>query len=630
MAVVVAYLLGCVVAGYGITYWCGVSLRTEERLVFGMVLGPMAATLGTFGLGAAIGLGRPAILAGLGVALALGVLGVGFRRPLLVAELGDLKSRWLGPLRSPGHPWPLVILILACWPYTIRVLRQAYVRTPKGLFAGHLSSWADWSAHLSYAGAFAYGRELPTDLPIAAGHKFGYHFMVDLFAANLTRLGISLPSGLVVSSLVLALAFPLVMYVVALRLVGGRLAAFLSVLIFLLGGGLGFVYFFVDLDTSGLRVLHHLPRDYSALWNENYWMGNPVLSYLYPQRPTLFGFSLVLIAAAILWSARGSSRLAPFLFAGVIVGLTPLFHSLAFLTAFAMAVCWALLDRRRAWLAFLAPALLLSIPAIVWLAPAHSFVRVQLGWMASTGRHHDNVVWFWLKNTGVFIPLLLVAQFRRGTVAPGFAKFFAPLWLWFLVPNVLVFHPWEWDNTHYFAFWLLFGSMMVGALVARMFRSGPDAIVLGALCLAVLTFSGLLAIARAGDFQTSNAQLTTTDGIHAADWARTHTPSDAVFVVAPVNTQPVMSLGAREVVVGYPGWVWDLGLPDWSRRTQDVGRILRGEASASALVRRYRVRYVVIGPLERDAPLLANQQYWDDRARLAYRNAEYRIYEVAL
>ena len=35
-------LVGCVVAGFGITYLCGVDLILEERLAFGTVLGAMA------------------------------------------------------------------------------------------------------------------------------------------------------------------------------------------------------------------------------------------------------------------------------------------------------------------------------------------------------------------------------------------------------------------------------------------------------------------------------------------------------------------------------------------------------------------------------------------------------------
>src|SRR5713101_1311972 len=43
-------LIGCVVAGFGITYLSGIALNLEERLAFGTVLGAMAVSLTTFAL----------------------------------------------------------------------------------------------------------------------------------------------------------------------------------------------------------------------------------------------------------------------------------------------------------------------------------------------------------------------------------------------------------------------------------------------------------------------------------------------------------------------------------------------------------------------------------------------------
>jgi len=41
-------LLGCVVAGFGVTYLSGVALNLEERLAFGTVLGAMAVATAAF------------------------------------------------------------------------------------------------------------------------------------------------------------------------------------------------------------------------------------------------------------------------------------------------------------------------------------------------------------------------------------------------------------------------------------------------------------------------------------------------------------------------------------------------------------------------------------------------------
>src|SRR5438132_2918211 len=101
----------------------------------------------------------------------------------------------------------------------------------------------------------------------------------------------------------LGLAFPAVLYLAALRFTGGRAAAAIAVFVFLLSGGLGFIYLGDDLRRFGLSALTHLPREYTLNRDVNLQWLNPVLAYLVPQRSTVFGFSLVLIVLVTLWIA---------------------------------------------------------------------------------------------------------------------------------------------------------------------------------------------------------------------------------------------------------------------------------------------------------------------------------------
>ncbi|HEY8760684.1 MAG TPA: hypothetical protein VIP52_07215, partial [Candidatus Dormibacteraeota bacterium] len=95
------------------------------------------------------------------------------------------------------------------------------------------------------------------------------------------------------------------------------------------------------------------------------------------------------------------------------------------------------------------------------------------------------------------------------------------------------------------------------------------------------------------------------------------------------HDSPIATLGARRVVLGYPGWIWTYGISDWIGKEQDVQAMLQGRPEADALVRRYRVEYVVIGPQEREAPFSAKDAYWQSHADLVYANAEYHVYKVA-
>ena len=635
------------VAGFGLTYLSGVALKLEERIAFGAVLGAMAVAAASFVLSEfARDVTLLTDLGGLAVALAGGVIAMVINKAQLPIDLAGARARWFASPRVPGHPWPLASVLLVCWAWTVHFLHQAYVYTASGLYAGYVNIWGDWAAHLSISGSFAYARNFPPEYPIDPGHHLGYPFIIDFFAACLVPLGSSLTSALVLTSGLLGLAFPAVLYLAAERFAGGRLAAAITVFVFVMSGGVGFFFLIGDLQHSGLAALVHLPREYTLNRDLNFQWLNPVLAYLVPQRSTLFGFSLALIALLLLWlAATGVARWRPFLFAGVVAGLMPVFHVHAYGTVVALAAFWAVFfARRREWIAFFLPALLMGVPILAWMwPPANNSICgsgpslrgycFELGWLSYLDWQHDasifgvrDFVWFWIKNTSVFIPLLMAAYVLRGWLPNALPKWFAPIWLWFIVPNLIVLQPWDWDNTKFFIFWALMGSVLVGAVLARLFQRGPGSAVVATAMLVLLCLSGALDLARASDFSVSAVQFTDAGGLQVADWVRANTNPYAVFVVADEHNSPIPTLGGRRELIGYPGWLWTYGLPDYIQKGVDERLILQGAPSTPALVRQYAVSYVVIGPQELARG--ASRAYWDEHGTLVYNNGEYAVYKV--
>jgi hypothetical protein len=635
-----------VAAGYGLTYLTGVGLLLEERIAFGAVLGAAAVSALSFVLSLAVrDVTVATVLAALAVALLAAAASIAQQINQVRADLSEARARWSVSPRSPGHPWPLAAVILVSAAWTLHFLNQAYVYTPNGLYAGYVNIWGDWAAHLSFAGSFAYGHNFPPEYPIDPGHHLGYPFMIDFLAASLVPLGSRLTSSLVLTSGLLGLAFPAALYLAAQRFIGGRAGPVLAVFVFVLSGGLGFVYLLGDLQHFGPAALMHLPREYTLNRDLNYQWLNPVLAYLVPQRSTLFGFSLALIALVILWvAARGGSGWRPFLFAGIVAGLMPVFHVHAYGTVVALSLFWALLTLRIQWLGFFIPALAIGVPILLWMwPPANTSVCgdaptlhgycFEVGWLSYLDWQHDlpiwigrDWVWFWIKNTSVFIPLLVAAQILRSWIPTTFPNWFAPMWLWFLVPNIIVLQPWDWDNTKFFVFWALLGSILVGGFLARMFQRGPGSAIAASGLLILLGLSGALDLARASDFSVSAVQFTDSGGLQVADWVRTHTSPTALFVVADEHNSPIPTLAGRRVLIGYPGWLWTYGLPDYVQKGIDEKKILDGDPATPDLVRRYGVDYVMIGPQE--IPRGASRAYWDQHGTLVYDNGEYAVYRV--
>ena len=93
--------------------------------------------------------------------------------------------------------------------------------------------------------------------------------------------------------------------------------------------------------------------------------------------------------------------------AGIVAGMLPLVHAHSFVVVMAMGGCMALIQRRwRDWFAFFIVATLIAVPQMLWSThgssvKAASFFDWQFGW----DRGKEDPIWFWLRNTGLFIPL---------------------------------------------------------------------------------------------------------------------------------------------------------------------------------------------------------------------------------
>lgn len=630
---VLVFAVDVVLAGVGLTFFSGAAMRVEERVGIGTVVGTIAVTLCGYLAAQTTGFGRTSTIVGMIVTSALAA-GAWRWRPIdaTSCEAGDrpLVARLRLPWRHGDSARPLAAVTLASWLVSWRILALAYQGDGTGgIVAGHLSTYGDWNAHLAYAGSFVHGDNVPPTHPFVAGEPMRYHVLVDAFSAQAATMGISVADALVVTSALLAMAFPLVFWWAGRRLTGSRTVTSVAYFVFTLSGGLGFAWAFADIARGGLGALGALPRTYARLTEEHIWFDNPVLSYLYAQRPFQVGLPVVLIVVALVFRPRSESP-APvraWWTAGVLSGLTAGFSVFGFGGALAIGG-WLALRRPGCRIPFAVPAIGLGIPVVLAIRPDGNHIRWQPGWMAAT----LDVwwPWFWLLNLGLFLPLALWTVAKRGVLATGLDRAIAPpVWAIFVVTNLVVFHPWEWNNTHYLIVWLLMLSFPVGALLvgwAR--RPGPLWRPLAGVAFVVLVAAGSLDVWRAVDGSEGRALLATAEGVETARWVRDHTPRRAVFLVAPEVTQPITSFGARHVVSGYTGWVWDLGVTDWARRATDIGIALRGEPGTEDVLVRYGVDYVVIGRDERGPAWQANDQFWASRGRLVYANGEYRVYAV--
>ncbi|HYI62728.1 MAG TPA: hypothetical protein VEW93_13095 [Acidimicrobiales bacterium] len=632
MVLSAALVLAIAAIGVGLTTWTGVRLRLEERLPIGIVVGAVTVSAGSFVGFEAFGMGWAALACGLVLPGAPAVAGGLRHRGVLRGEARRAGARLRLPWRRPASLRPLAVLTLVTGAVSTRILALAYQTDGEGIRAGSLATWADWAAHLAYAGSFAYGDNRVLELPLSAGEPLRYHVLANYFGSLFTVTGLELPQALVWSAWLLAASLPPLMFAFVLRLTGSRLTSGLTVVLFTLTGGVGAWYFAQDVRQSGWRTLTALPQTYARMPEQHLWVDNTISASLYAQRSTLLGVVTGLAAGTLLLAARPAWVRSGFVAAGLLVGTTGISHVHMLFSALALGGLALVVDRRATWWWFLGPAMAVGLPLALAIRPPTSRLRWLPGWMAA--QSGQSWPWFWVRNVGLLLPLVLAVALLGG-VPRRLRRLSAPLWLWFVVPNLVAFHPSEWNNTKFFLFWQFGACVVVAALLTRAVR-GPirhrhpavrgAAAVAAAVALVALTSAGALDTLRA--MQRSSAiPWVDADDVAAAHWLRATAEPGDTLVYGASNTSAVAALSGVPALTGYPGWTDDLGLPDWRERLAATRTILSGSAGVDALLTRYSVDYVAIGPRERFEHG-ASDAYWRGRGDPVFSGGDYQIYEV--
>jgi hypothetical protein len=546
--------------------------------------------------------------------------------------------------------------------------RAMYVRNGE-IFTGVDNNLGDLPFHLSIITGFAYGDNFPPVHPEYAGARLTYPFSVDFVAAMFLRAGATLEGALFWENIVLALALVALLYRFALKLTRDHLAALLTPLLALLSGGLGWWMFVREWRGANFglfELLGRLSHDYTITSNGAFRWGNAITTLLVPQRGLLLGLPLALIIITQWWMATGgqedgekangeggkedektaarqakpgkkekraatATTIAPplpalnlfplpfvlslsmrrMIGAGVIAGLLPLVHAHSFVVLMLMGGCLALLfPRWRLWFIFFAVTLIIAAPQM-WWATRESAARAGefFGWQFGWDRGEQNAAWFWFKNTGLFIPLLIAAMLWRGrtpVVSKRLLLFYLPFTLLFVISNAGKISPWIWDNIKVLYYWYLASVPLVALLVARLWRLHAATRVAAVVLLLVLTMAGTLDVWRVVS-EASEQREFDRKGVEFAEVIKSQTAPRSLILHAPTYNHPVYLTG-RRALMGYAGHLWSQGI-DYAAREAELKRMYAGAPDADSLIAKYGIEYAVVSPLERSA-VPVNEQFF--------------------
>lgn len=516
-----------------------------------------------------------------------------------------------------------------------RFFDRALVEQDGGVYTGVANNLGDLPLHVGIVVGFARGDNFPPEHPEFAGARLTYPFLVDFVAALFVRAGASIRNALFLENGVLAMALVGLLHRWAGVLTRHTGAALGAPVLVLLNGGLGWWLLGHDARETGRGILDLIqapPHDYTILVAQDAGLrwGNPLTTLLITQRGLLFGLPLVLLVWTLWWQTVGGARekaVHRMIAAGAIAGLLPLIHAHSFLVAVGTGICFALLFKRwRAGSVFVAAALLVAVGPIAWMQAGSTMDAGSfLGWHWGWEKGSANFCWFWFKNTGFFLPLLLVALLWRGRGRPvplRLCLFSLPFLLCFLVPNVIRLAPWVFDNIKVLIYWYVGFTPLVALLLARCWqRYVRVRVAIVGLALSLILAGGLdvWRVASKGVLLS----VWDRDAVAFAQVIAENTRPRARVLGAPTHNHPVL-LAGRRLLVGYPGHLWSHGI-DYQAREADVRRVYGGGPGAQAIMDHYQIEYVVLGPPER-ALGIVNESFFE-RYRKVGQAGGYTLYK---
>ncbi|HTH51185.1 MAG TPA: hypothetical protein VL501_04585 [Pyrinomonadaceae bacterium] len=636
--------------GLGITYL----IDREETLLWRLAVGNIAGTcvfgLAVFVAACAMGLTSGTIAVAVVITLLPAIVFVKRDvRESLHRNLQHAGSRLrdANASRLIGFAYYAFFAILF-WAFFSHAMWEA----KDGIYTGGSQNLGDLPFHLGAIFSFTDGANFPPQNPSWAGGKFSYPFIADLVTACFGKLGADVPGAIAVQDSTWAMSLLVILERFVARLTGSKLAGRIGPALLFFTGGLGFIGFLKGW-WGGDVSLSHLTNDYTI--TDAYRWGNSLVVLFITQRSLLLGMPLTVAVLNGLWSIFTTeptestetknrapllpNSFSPFLL-GLLAGMLPLVHLHSLVALFVVTgFCFVLRPARwKEWLMFGAGVVVVAIPELLWssvgtASDAKSFLGFNWGWDKG---NEDWFLWFWIKNTGLTIPVILAGMWlaRRTKVQPPKSKvgdlhakdlllFYIPFAFLFLICNVFKFAPWEWDNIKLLIYWLVGSLPLMSLFLVWLWEKKGVWSVAAVACFVVLIFAGALDVWRTASGQV-NIRVFDNDAIKIANEIKAKTDPHAVILNMPTYNTAV-TLSGRLSVMRFPGHLMSYGI-EYGPREDDVKKIYSGGGVADILLRKYNVDYVLVGPEERST-LHANDSFFSQYPAAAD-TGQYKLYKV--
>jgi hypothetical protein len=469
------------------------------------------------------------------------------------------------------------------------------------------SNWQDTPFHYEIIESINQGN-FPPQTPNYIGTPLTYHYFVDFHTAIIEKMYGYLPTLLPVLNALFILVFGFAIY--ALARPYGRRAAVITTVLAVFGWGLSYFGLFSALFSGQFDPNQNYIYQFGKLFGLPSMFDN-----LLQQRPLLMGLPVFAFVLALLRDMNDRNRL---ILAGIVTGLVYQFHNVAFFccyVAFAACLILSLKHLKFSYLYFIIPSLF-ALPFIFGGGPP---LHISLSTAFITDFAQNPFIYYFL-NLGIPFVLAILSFIR-----PGHEYLKITFLALLLIPNILLFTPWDWDMYKFFMFAWIPIVVLAGIVLAKT----PRVVIITLVLLSVITTSSVII------YNTQTQYLGASWGEYQLGlWVRDNTPQNSVFLTYYGIHEPTSMISGRLRVSSYVYWPYGHGEPldQIYQREHDIDTAYTGnETQLASVIREYNITYVYVGAEE-----LSNYPnciaHFDSIPWLlqVYEDVSLRVYQVEL
>ena len=155
--------------------------------------------------------------------------------------------------------------------------------------------------------------------------------------------------------------------------------------------------------------------------------------------------------------------------------------------------------------------------------------------------------------------------------------------------------------------------------------------VIGVIFFLLLISTGSIEVLRIVRYERETYRMTDRVLMDLGEKIRALVRPREVFLTAPVHNHFISMWATQPIFLGYTAWAQNYGF-NWVEREKILKAIFLGELSELGLnqVReKYGIRYIVMGPDERNYLPGVREEYFSERFEIAFQEDQVRIFDLS-